>query len=151
MILTDPTPVLRNFYVYELVDPGTYAKMGQSALSLFNPKILIAIDNTPEFFGVKPIINNWHEGGPFQWRGYRTVEAAHKLGSPTGHEQHQAGNAFDWDVPGMTAKQARDKMRADQNNPLIINFMRLEGGVHWVHGDGKLLVLPEQRIYTFSV
>jgi len=48
-------------------------------------------------------------------------------------------------------KEARDKIRADQNNPLLLNIMRLEGGVTWVHNDGKTLVLPEQRIYTFAV
>ena len=141
--------MLRHFQTYELVDKGTYEKMGDGALSLFNPKILIALDNVRDFFGVPITVNTWFDKGEFQWRGYRTVEAAHKLGSPTGHEQHQAGNAFDFDVYGLTAQEARDKIVANQDNPLLANITRLEANVSWVHMDCKVLVPPQTRVHVF--
>jgi hypothetical protein len=141
--------MLKYFQVWELVDQNTYEQMGVGALSLFNPQILIALDNVREYFGKRVTVNTWHEGGQFQWRGYRTVEAAHKLGSPTGHEQHQAGNAFDFDVQGLSAEAVRQKIKADQDNPLLLNIMRLEANVSCVHMDGKNLVFPEKRVYEF--
>jgi hypothetical protein len=36
---------MKYFKAYELVDPLTYARMGENALSLFKPEILAAPDN----------------------------------------------------------------------------------------------------------
>ena len=140
---------MKHFQVYELVDQKTYEDMGDNALSLFTPQILVALDNVREYFNVPITVNNWHEGGQFQWRGYRTVEAAHKLGSPTGHEQHQAGNAFDFDVEGWTADMARRRILLDVDNPLLANITRIEAGVNWIHMDCKELIPPQTRIHFF--
>ena len=145
--------MLKNFKTQELVDPGTYAGMGENALTVFKPLALIMIDNFATFWKQKGaqyiICNNWHLDGQFQWRGYRTVEAARKLGSPTGHEQHQAGNAFDVDVQGYTAEAVRQIVKDNQDDPLLQLIMRLEANVNWTHLDGKILLPPEERIYEF--
>jgi hypothetical protein len=143
-----------NFKPYEIVDQKTYETMGDDCLSLFKPDALIMLDDFATFWknkGAKWILcNNWHEGGQFQWRGYRTVEAAKKLGSPTGHEQHQAGNAFDVDVQGYMAIAVRKIVKNNQEDTLLQKIMRLEANVNWTHLDGKELVLPETRIYIFN-
>ena len=141
---------LKYFQVWELVDQKTYEEMGLRALSLFNPKILIALDNVREYFGRHMTVNTWHDGGQFQWRGYRTVEAAKALGSISGHEQHQQGNAFDFDIQGYSANTIRRAIKADQDNPMFEGIMRLEANVPWIHKDGKTLVEPEERIYLFN-
>jgi hypothetical protein len=140
---------MKYFQTYELVDKTTYEQLGDKALSLFSTDILTALDGVREFFGEPVTVNNWREGGPFQWRGYRTVEAAHKLGSPTGHEQHQAGNAFDFDVHGMTADEVRRVIVLNKDNPLLTKITRLEANVSWVHMDCKALILPQARIHVF--
>jgi hypothetical protein len=139
---------MKYFKVFELVDQNTYQQMGDTAINLFTPEILVALDNVREFFGVPITVNTWFDKGEFQWRGYRTVEAAKRLGSVTGHEQHQQGNAFDFDVYGLTAEEARQKILDNKDNPLLVNIQRLEGGVSWIHMDCMKGV---QRIHVFSI
>jgi hypothetical protein len=138
---------LKHFAVFELVDRATYDAEGDKALDRFNPKILEAIEGIREFFAVPMIINNWYLGGSFQWRGWRTPEKAAELGAP--NSEHAKGNAFDFDIQGLTAQQVRDKIVANQDNPLLANITRLEANTTWVHADCKELVLPEKRIYLF--
>ena len=145
---------MKYFKTYELVDQKTFETMGENALTLFTPEILIALDNVREFFGEPMTVNNWHEGGPFQWRGYRTFAEADILlhlppGTHPGQEQHAAGNAFDFDVHGMTAEEVRQTIVLNKDNPLLVNITRLEANVSWVHMDAKALVLPQTRIHVF--
>ena len=136
---------MKHFLVEELVDKETYQKMGNDALMLFNPAALRALDNLREFFGCPVTVNNWHVGGPFEWRGYRTKEKAAALGSP--NSEHAKGNAFDCDIAGYTAEEARQKILANKNNALLVEIMRMEGGVNWLHFDLK--PVPE-RIRVFK-
>ena len=112
---------MKNFITQEIVDQKTYEQMGDNALTLFKPNALIMLDDFADFWkarGAKSIIvNNWHIGGQFQWRGYRTIEAAKALGSITGHEQHQQGNAFDNDVQGVPAAVVRRIVKDNQKRP----------------------------------
>lgn len=136
---------MMHFRTYELVDKGTYEKHGDDCLSLFNPELLLALDDLREFFGVPVTVNNWHDGGPFQWRGYRTSEMAYKLGAP--HSQHAMGNAIDCDISGYTAERARKIIIENKNDRLLKRIMRLEDGVNWVHFD--LLKAMRDRIHLF--
>jgi hypothetical protein len=132
------------FELYELVDPTTYSQLGQEAWGLFHLEALLALDDFRQFFGVPVLINNWHSGGEFQWRGYRTPEEAAKLGAP--NSQHRFGNAFDCDIQGISAEHARAAIIASKDDPLLRRIMRLEQGVSWVHFD--LLSVPD-RIHLF--
>jgi hypothetical protein len=110
---------------------------------LFNPAALRALDNLREFFGVPITVNNWHVGGQFQWRGYRNDRCPqYSRGS-----EHSKGNAFDCDIEGYTAEQARKKIIANKDNPLLVEIMRLEAGVSWLHFDLKPV---DKRIRVFK-
>ena len=145
---------MKYFQPYELVDKLTYSQKGYDSLALFTPQILLALDNVREFFGKPITVNNWHEGGPFQWRGWRTEAEADKLlglppGTHPGHEQHSLGNAFDFDIQGLTAEQVRTMIVAYQDRPLLSGITRLEANTSWVHMDCKVLVTPLKRIHVF--
>ena len=120
---------MRYFKAYELVDRLTYERLGEKALDLFTPEILEALDGVREFFDEPITVNNWISGGRFQWRGYRTPEKAKMLGSP--NSEHAKGNAFDFDVKGMTAQEVRQNIILNKDNPL------LKDSVNWVHMDCK--------------
>jgi len=137
---------VKYFKAYELVDEKTFKEKGETALSLFNPEALQALDDLRDFFGVSIVINTWHSGGEFQWRGYRTPEKAKELGSP--NSQHAKGNAFDCDIKGYSAEDARQFILKNKDNPKLKRIMRLEGNVNWVHWD--LLQVPD-RIHVFKV
>lgn len=136
---------MKHFLVEELVDKKTYQAMGNDALMLFNPAALRALDNLREFFGHPITVNNWHTGGNFQWRGYRTKEKASAFGSP--NSEHAKGNAFDCDVEGYTAEEARQKILDNKNNALLVEIMRLEDNVGWLHFDLKPV---SKRIRVFK-
>lgn len=135
---------MKYFKPIELVDPMTYQNMLDDCLSLFNPDALYALDDLREFFGRPIVVNNWHGGGSFKFRGYRPPNC------PIGAKksQHKQGNAFDCTVKGYTAEEARQKILKHQDNPLLQKIMRLEGGVSWLHFD---LMPVKKRIRVFTV
>ena len=139
---------MKHFQAYELVDRETFERMGNSALSLFDPEALQALDDFREFFGVPVTINNWHSGGPFEWRGFRTPEKAAELGAP--RSAHAKGRAFDCDIEGHGAEYARQIILANRNNPLLLRITRLESGVNWVHFDVMELPPGVERIHLFK-
>lgn len=134
---------MRNFAPFELVDRGTYERMGETALSLFTSDALMALDDLRDFFGKNITVNNWAFGGTLQWRGYRLP--ACKEYSP--NSQHSKGNAFDCDIQGYTAEQARKKILANKDNPLLAKITRMEAGVNWLHIDCMTGV---KRIHLFK-
>jgi hypothetical protein len=139
---------MRHFTANELVDRGTYERMGESALSLFVPTALQALDDLREYLGVPITVNNWHLGGSFEWRGFRTPAKAIELGAP--NSRHAKGDAFDLDAEGMTAEEVRQRIIADKDNPLLQKITRLEAGKSWVHFDLMPLADGVHRIYLFK-
>jgi hypothetical protein len=139
---------MKYFKAYELVDRGTYVRLGEKSFSIFKPDALQALDDLREFLGVPLIVNNWIAGGSFEWRGYRTQKKAIALGAP--NSRHAKGDAFDLDVQGMTAEEVRQKIIANQDNPLLEKIMRLEADKSWVHFDLMPLKEGVHRIYLFK-
>ena len=138
---------MKHFQLYEIVDRKTFETKGNAALALFNIEALIALDDLREFFGKNITVNNWHSGGPMQWRGLRTE--ACKIGAKA--SQHRKGNAFDCSVQGYTAQEARAEIIAHQNDPLLSRIMRIEDGVSWLHFDLGIPPKGKDRIYLFKV
>lgn len=136
---------MRHFQTCEVVDRGTFDRLGDEALTLFRPGALDALDDLRDFFGVPVTVNNWQAGGQFEWRGYRTPEKAAALGAP--HSRHAVGDAFDCDIDGWFADMARQQIVAHKDDPLLARIQRLEGGVSWVHFD---LMQVTDRIHVFK-
>ena len=116
------------FKAYELVDSATYKKFGENAIQLFNPLALMAIDKIRERFGVPVTINNWYGGGPFRWRGLRTI----LCNEGAQWSQHRVGGAFDLDVEGYSAEEVRLEILNKKGCGLITC---IEADVNWVHID----------------
>lgn len=135
---------MKYFKIQELVDPESYKVLGEGAFELFNPDALTALGDLREFFGVPITINNWNNGGEFKYRGYRPPDCS--VGAKL--SQHRLGNAFDCDIKGYTAEEARKKILENQNNPLLEKIMRMEANVSWLHWDLKPV---KNRIYVFNV
>ena len=138
---------MKYFKSEELVDKKTFETMGENSLSLFNPEALVALDNLREYFNCPITVNNWHKGGIFQWRGYRTPEKAKELGSP--NSQHAKGNAFDCTINGYSAREVRAEIIAHQDHELLKLITRMEANTSWLHFDLMELPKNKQRIYLF--
>lgn len=138
---------MKHFQLYELVDKLTYETEGDDAWKYFKPEALEMLDNIREFFDYPITINNWKSGGQFSFRGYRPKTYPAKL-SPMG-SAHRTGGAFDMDIKGYTADEARHKIIQNQDHPLLLNIMRMEDNVSWLHVD--VLQTGKPRIYLFKV
>ena len=136
-----------HFKLEELVDRETFEKHGSGAWMFFNSQALVALDNLRDFFRAPITVNNWHIGGEFQYRGYRPSNCL--VGAKL--SQHRLGNAFDCDIKGYTAEEARQKILANQDDPLLMKIMRLEGRVGWLHVDFMKLPKNIKRIHVFNV
>ncbi len=137
---------LKHFKLYELVDRKTFETEGNAAWNHFTDDILLCLDGLRDFFGRSVTVNNWMAGGQFQFRGYRPPWYD---GGAT-HSQHRRGNAFDCDIMGMPAKQARQEIIDNKDNPLLIAIMRMENNVSWIHADCGPIPEGKARIYLFN-
>lgn len=120
-----------HFIIQELVDKATFEKFGEQAWMLFNPVALEALDDLRRFFNVPITVNNWHKGGYYQYRGFRPRSC--NVGAE--YSQHRLGNAFDCDIHGVTADEARKRILENQDSLMLFQITRLEDKVNWVHLD----------------
>lgn len=138
---------MKYFQLQEIVDKKSFEKYGEQCWQLFPENSLVMLDNLREFFACPISCNDWFKGGQFQYRGYRPKWCnVGAVGSA-----HRVGMAFDLDVKGYTAEEARGKILSNKNNPLLSNIMRLEGGVDWLHIDRFEPPVGKDRIYVFKV
>jgi hypothetical protein len=137
---------VEHFDLYELCDRTTFQKWGEEAWTLFHPDALDALDGIREFFNAPVTVNNWYGGGPFQYRGYRPHDCL--VGASNSY--HRRGMAFDLDVKGYDADDARRIICENQDNPLLAKIRRMEANVTWVHFDIGNIREGKNRIYLFK-
>lgn len=137
---------LKHFQLYELVDQATYESEGEKAWEHFTDEILFSLDGLRDFFGRPITINTWHGGGEFRYRGYRPPSYPHGAK----FSQHRLGNAFDCDVAGMPANQARVEIVMHQDDLRLAMITRMEKGKNWLHVDCGAVPEGKQRIYLFN-
>lgn len=115
------------FKLQELVDSETFNELGQSAWLLFDVDALISLDALREKFG-PCLVNNWHSGGNFSWRGFRSSKCT--VGAQK--SQHRLGKAFDCSF-NTPAKKIREYLLLNRKEfPLIT---AIEDDVTWLHFD----------------
>jgi len=128
----------RYFRQEEFVDRATfilYKGKGWDIWRLFRPQILFAIYSLRVRYDKLIRINDWHSGGNFQWRGFRTPDSPQY----SVFSQHNGG-ALDFDVLGMPAEEVRHDILTHQNDIGIEYIAAVEmsvGGkpISWVHID----------------
>ena len=79
------------FRTWELVPKETYQQFDDNSIMFFPANALRMLDRLRDFLGVPIIINNWHEGGNYEYSGLRPISC--KVGSE--YSQHRLGQAFD--------------------------------------------------------
>lgn len=104
---------------------------GVKDTSLLDPKLLQLIDEVRDLLGVPCTINNWAKGGDRQWCGLRTAECT--IGAV--HSQHRKGCAADLHPVGMTAEEARTKIKEALSRGELKNLGGVEEDVSWCHID----------------
>ncbi len=104
---------------------------GVTDTSLLDPKLLQLVDEIRELLGVPCTINNYASGGTRQWCGLRTPACT--IGAPK--SQHRLGKAADMHPIGMTAEEARTKIKEALAAGKLKNLGGVENAVSWLHID----------------
>jgi len=82
------------FKAYELVDEATYTMLGDESWRLLDIKLLITLDTIKTLKSWSIVVNDWHWGKSFQYRGVRTHNC--KIGADG--SAHRKGMAVDFDA-----------------------------------------------------
>lgn len=134
------------FKVEELVCDHTYAKWGEKSWQFLDTAFLHNLLVIRRDILQVPMICNHDEA---HQRGLRcNLCELVKDKTSVYLSSHILGKAGDFTVKGMTAQEARSRIR---NNAHLLPYpLRMEGGVSWLHID----VLPQygitQKVYEFT-
>jgi len=122
------------FDIQELVCPHTYKKFSEDSWVVLSTELLETILFLRDKLFAKPIYAN--RSNQTQ-RGFRcnicTIPASHTLLYDPYISAHCTGNAIDFDVKGITADEARKRIKDYAN--LLPYKVRLEKGTSWIHLD----------------
>lgn len=136
----------RYFDVAELVCDHTLTKWGEKAWQFLDTAFLHNLLVIRRDILQLPMICN-HEGA--NQRGLRCNRCELVKDKPSVYlSSHVLGKAGDFTVQGITAQEARSRIR---NNAHLLPYpLRMEGGVSWLHID----VLPQygitSKVYEFT-
>lgn len=149
--------VKKRFKIHELVGRFTYRIHGERSWKFFSTDALYALLIIRDNINRPMTINNWYWGGKFSQRGLRTnlqnLFRQMFLSRRLYLSGHVLGEAFDFDVKGMTPMQVRKWIVANQNLfPMKLRLENKKNGkqINWVHVD----VIHEEKnpkVYLFDV
>lgn len=145
------------FKIYELVGKWTYKIHKDRSWKFFSTEALFMLLIIRKNIDRSITINNWFWGGKFSQRGLRTnlqniFRQMFKVGKLY-LSGHVLGEAFDFDVKGMTAPEVRAWIKANQHLfPFKIRLERNKNGkpINWVHAD-CIQEDHNPKIYEFDV
>lgn len=140
------TEIKQYFNIKELVCNHTYAKFGERAWQFLDTNYLHALLIVRRDILKAPMICNY--GSSFQ-RGLRCNMCEMVKGKKAIYlSAHILGKAGDFTISGITAEEARQKIKA--NTHLLPCNIRLEADVNWLHLD----VIPQSgvtsKVYFFK-
>lgn len=166
--------VSQNFVLQEFIPKETWDKWGERAIMFLTREVIGLAQFYSQFFTiyfkklhpnferVEVIINNWHKGGSYHYRGYRPPNSyinGQFKSNPLSESQHRRGNAFDCDIIIVLKTGIRIEVPQSQLHQIIkdnwLEFKKagltriedLEDAPTWLHSDcaitnqDKLLVV----------
>lgn len=136
----------RFFQVRELVCSHVFSKWGERSWQFLSTDYLHNLLVIRRDILQMPMVCN-HDGA--EQRGLRCNMCKMVKEKKASYlSSHILGRAGDFSVQGLTAQEARSRIRAMQN--LLPYPMRMEGGVNWLHID----TLPQfgitEKVYEFT-
>jgi len=127
--------VSKNFDLEEFLPPEIYKQFGKNGLWFIDKRIIDLAQFYRDYFDASVTINNWsyYKSGQhvFRERGYREPDS--KTGASK--SQHKFGRAFDCDIKGITADEARKEILKFEEEFMEMGLTTLEMDVNWLHSD----------------
>lgn len=137
--------ILKNFQIQELVDRKTFQKFGKQAQMFFREEALAALDDLRNELGRPLIVNNWYDGGEYEWSGLRTMDCY------TGAKwsAHRVGAGFDVKCLTMVAPRVQEFIRNKHKEGKLQKIRRMELDTPtWTHID--TIATPYAYLYEFK-
>ncbi|WP_397445966.1 hypothetical protein [Polaribacter sp. R77954] len=145
------------FDIKELVGKWTYRIHGERSWKFFSSEALTMLLIVRQNINRPMTINTWHIGGKFSQRGLRTnLQEIFRKRFNLGKlylSGHVLGEAFDFDVRGMTAIEVRTWIKENSELfPFKIRLERNKNGqpINWVHLDA-IQETRNPKVYEFDV
>ena len=136
----------RFFQVRELVCSHVFSKWGERSWQFLSTDYLHNLLVIRRDILQMPMMCN-HDGA--EQRGLRCNMCKMVKEKKAAYlSSHILGRAGDFSVQGLTAQEARSRIRAMQN--LLPYPMRMEGGVSWLHIDTLPQFGIEAKVYEFT-
>lgn len=140
------TQLRQYFQITELVCPHTFSKWGQRSWQFLDTNFLENLLVIRRDILQAPMVCNH---GDATQRGLRCNMCELVSGKDSVYlSSHILGKAADFTVQGMTAQEARSRIR--NNAHLLPHPLRMEGGVSWLHIDTLPQYGIEAKIYEFK-
>ncbi len=137
--------IMRNFKAHELVDEKTFKQFGPQATTLFRDEILQGLDELRDLLNRPLIVNNWKDGGQYEWSGLRTIDY---FGGAK-WSAHRIGCAFDVKCPTMAPTKLQEFILKRSAEGLLKGIKRMElATATWTHID--CLWHPYPYLYQFK-
>ena len=136
--------ISEHFLLEEFVSKNTFDKFGAKSIWFVDKGIIAVAEKLRAYFGKSITINNWHNGGTLNSRGFR--ERACVIGGE--FSIHRLGKAIDFNVDGLTA-QAVHRAVLDKHAELWPEITAIEDVAftsNWTHIDLRPSDIPEIMI-----
>lgn len=134
-----------HFQIEELVPEYIYKRFGTSSTWFINPRLVHALEWIRVKSGWRLKINDWHTGGHFQNRGYRTPDSS--VGGSL--SQHKLTNAADISSVDATTQQIYDFILANEKEAIENGISCMEdinSTPTWNHIDVRFIASPQTKI-----
>lgn len=137
----------KNFRVEEFVPQKIFEKYGDNSLWFMDRRIVLLAQYIREYFDKPMTINNWNNGGRFNYRGFRNDSyyyqwdssiSAYKSKNKGKLSQHRMGRAIDFNISGITPDEIREEFLKNEEQWLNVGLTTIEDGNYaptWVHID----------------
>lgn len=134
------------FKLYELLPPELY-KNEEQGWEIIDKKLLITLDFIRNLIKQPMVVNNWHNGGAWKYRGARTTNSAdYRVGSYHSVRKDRKVMAADFSCALLSAEAIRTLIV--QNADKLPYPIRLEKDVKWVHVD--VAEKKGYKVYLFN-
>ena len=127
-----------HFDIEEFVPQQIHQIYGDQSVWFIDIRLVEGMEWLRAYFNASIIINNWHQSGPFQNRGFRSPAAT------TGARlsQHKFGRACDFNVVGIKPDQVYDRLVADwgevSKHTFFTTMEDKADTPSWSHIDGRV-------------
>jgi hypothetical protein len=139
--------ITENFRVEEFVPQKIFQKYGDKSVWFVDPKIIRIAQLLREYFDKSMTINNWHNGGSFNYRGFRDDSfyyqwdanlSAYKSKRKGKLSQHRMGRAIDFNISGVECDEVRNEFLKNEAQWIDAGLTVIEDARYsptWIHCD----------------